>query len=119
MNQGYKNAMAVDRLSREQVADVLVDFKWRIQCDFFIIEQDNEKIVLGNRDCPLADKVIRRPALCMMTSNIFGSIAQNLGYSKVVIKKAITRGDLGCKLLTFNRHRRPRGVSTSRDKQRL
>ena len=102
MNQGYKNALAVDRLNREQVADVLVDLKRRIQGDFFIIEQDDERIVLGNRACPFAEKVIGRPALCMMTSNVFGSIAaQNLGYSKVVIEKAIARGDPGCRVVVY------------------
>jgi predicted ArsR family transcriptional regulator len=102
LNQGYKDALAVDRLSREQVADVLVDLKRRIQGDFFILEQDDEKIVLGNRACPFAEKVIDRPALCMMTSNVFGSIAaQNLGYSKVVIEKAIARGDAGCRVVVY------------------
>jgi len=100
MNQGYKAALAVDKLDREQVADVLVDLKRRIQGDFFVIEQDNDKIVLGNRACPFAEKVIGRPALCMMTSNVFGSIAaENLGYAKVVIEKAIARGDEGCRVV--------------------
>lgn len=102
MNQGYKNALAVDRLSREQVADVLVDLKRRIRGDFYVIEQDDEKIVLGNRACPFAEKVVGRPALCMMTSNVFGSItAQNLGYSKVVIEEAIARGDPGCRVVVY------------------
>jgi predicted ArsR family transcriptional regulator len=100
MNQGYKAALGVDKLDREQVADVLVDLKRRIQGDFFVIEQDDEKIVLGNRACPFAEKVIGRPALCMMTSNVFGGIAaENLGYAKVVIEKAIARGDDGCRVV--------------------
>ena len=102
IDQEYKTALAVDRLTREQVADVLVDLKRRIQGDFFIIEQDDEKIVLGNRACPFAEKVVGRPALCMMTSNVFGSIAaQNLGYSKVVIEEAIARGDPGCRVVVY------------------
>ena len=80
MNASYRKALALPRLSREQVADVLVDLKARIQGDFFIIEQDDEKIVLGNRACPFAEKVIGRPSMCMMTSNVFGAIAaENLG----------------------------------------
>lgn len=102
INQSYKNALSVSHLSREQVADVLVDLKRRIQGDFYIIEQDDEKIVLGNRACPFAEKVVGRPALCMMTSNVFGSIAaDNLGYSKVVIEEAIARGDAGCRVVVF------------------
>lgn len=48
--------------------------------------------MLGNRACPFGDKVIGHPALCMMTSNVFGSIAaDNLGYAKVVVEEAIAR----------------------------
>jgi Methanogen output domain 1 len=102
INEMYKNALSVSSLDRGQVAEVLVDLKRRIQGDFFIIEEDDEKIVLGNRACPFAEKVIGRPALCMMTSNVFGSIAaDNLGYSKVVIEQAIARGDAGCRVVVY------------------
>ena len=102
INRSYQNAFAVERLSQEQVGEVLVDLKRRIQGDFFIIEQDDEKIVLGNRACPFAEKVVGRPALCMMTSNVFGSIAaDNLGYAKVVIEEAIANGDAGCRVVVF------------------
>ena len=80
----------------EQVAAVLVDLKRRIHGDFFIIEEDDEKIVLGNRACPFAEMVAGRPSLCMMTSNVFGFIAaDNLGYSKVELQETIARGDAG------------------------
>lgn len=102
LNTAYTSALAVEQLTREQVAEVLVDLKRRIQGDFFIIEEDDEKIVLGNRACPFAEKVIGRPALCMMTSNVFGSIAaQNLGYAKVVLEEAIAQGDSGCRVVVY------------------
>lgn len=101
-NQTYKKALAVSQLSQEQVGQVLLDLKRRIQGDFYIITQDSDKIVFGNRACPFAEKVIGRPALCMMTSNVFGSIAaDNLGYSKVVIEEAIARGDSGCRVVVY------------------
>ena len=104
IDTAYRAALSVDRLSREQVGDVLVDLKRRIQGDFFIVEEDDEKIVLGNRACPFAEKVVGRPALCMMTSNVFGSIAaQNLGYAKVAIEQAIARGDTGCRVVVYLR----------------
>jgi predicted ArsR family transcriptional regulator len=99
INESYKSALALPQLDRRQVADVLVDLKRRIQGDFFIIEESDEKIVLGNRACPFAEKVVGRPALCMMTSNVFGVIAaDNLGYSKVVIDQSIAQGDPGCRV---------------------
>jgi predicted ArsR family transcriptional regulator len=102
INHEYRAALGVTRLTREQVSDVLVDLKRRIQGDFYVIAQDDEKIVLGNRACPFAEKVIDRPALCMMTSNVFGSIAaENLGYAKVVIEEAIANGDPGCRVVVY------------------
>lgn len=104
INRAYKDALAVSSLTREQVADVLVDLKRRIQGDFYVIEQDDDKIVLGNRACPFGEKVLGRPALCMMTSNVFGSIAaDNLGYAKVAIEQAIAGGDAGCRVVVYLR----------------
>ncbi len=96
----YASALNVRRLSREQVPEVLVDLKKRIQGDFYIIQDDPEKIVLGNRSCPFGDKVLGRPSLCMMTSNVFGVVtAESLGYAKVEIEAAIARGDAGCRVI--------------------
>jgi hypothetical protein len=104
INRAYRDALAVESLSRDQVRDVLVDLKRRIQGDFFVVEERDDRIVLGNRACPFAEKVIDRPALCMMTSNVFGTIAaENLGYGKVVIEQAIARGDPGCRVVVYLR----------------
>lgn len=102
IDQEYKAALEVSHLTREQVADALVDLKRRIQGDFYIIEQTDEKIVLGNRTCPFAEKVIDRPAMCMMTSNVFGSIAaDNLGYAKVELQATIATGAPGCRVVVY------------------
>lgn len=100
----YKQALQVSDLSREQIGPVLIDLKRRIQGDFYVIEETEEKIVFGNRRCPFAEKVIDRPALCMMTSNVFGAIAsQNLGYAKVSLEKTIARGDGQCRVTLYLR----------------
>ncbi|HEY9762289.1 MAG TPA: methanogen output domain 1-containing protein [Trichocoleus sp.] len=102
IDQDYKSALEIPRLTREQVADVLVDLKRRIQGDFYVIEQTDEQIILGNRACPFAEKVIDRPAMCMMTSNVFGSIAaENLGYAKVELQKTIALGASGCRVVIY------------------
>lgn len=100
INQEYRNGFQVERLSRQQVAQVLVDLKRRIEGDFFIIEESSDKIVLGNRACPFGDKVLNRTSMCMMTSNVFGAItAENLGYAKVELQETIARGDAGCRVV--------------------
>lgn len=102
INAAYRTALSVHRLSRSQVARVLVDLKRRVAGDFYLIEESEERIVLGNRACPFGDKVIGRPALCMMTSNLFGSIAaDNLGYAKVVQEKTIAQGHPGCRIVVY------------------
>lgn len=102
IDQDYKAALGVTQLTREQVADALIDLKKRIQGDFYIIEQTDEKIVLGNHACPFAEKVVDRPAMCMMTSNVFGSItADNLGYAKVELQETIAMGATGCRVVIY------------------
>lgn len=98
----YKAALDVTRLDRDMVRDVCLDLKRRIQGDFFVIEEDDDKIVFGNRACPFAEQVVGRGALCMMTSNVFGTIAaDNLGYGKVVLAETIANGDPGCRVVLY------------------
>jgi predicted ArsR family transcriptional regulator len=101
----YRRAIGVEKLTRNQVAEVLVDLKRRIEGQFYVIEETEDRIVLGNRACPFGDYVQGRPSLCMMTSNVFGSIAaRNLGYARVEIEEAIAMGHPGCRVIV---HLRP------------
>lgn len=105
IDKAYRNAINVDRLSRDQVSQVLLDLKRRIQGDFYIIEEREDRIVFGNRACPFGEFVKGRPSLCMMTSNVFGAIAaENLGYARVDIGESIASGHAGCRVVV---HLRP------------
>ena len=109
----YRRALGADKLSRSQVVDVLVDLKRRIQGDFYVIEVNDERIVLGNRVCPFGDKVDGRPSMCMMTSNVFGTIAaQNLGRAKVVLDRTIAEGNPGCRVVI---HLKPSAEANAAD----
>lgn len=104
IDSDYRRAFAVDRLTREQVTEVLVDLKRRIQGDFFIVEETEDRIVLGNRICPFGDLVRDRPSLCMMTSNVFGHIAaQNLGYAAIDLERTIADGHADCRVTVYLR----------------
>jgi hypothetical protein len=112
----YRRALSVERLSREQIGPVLVDLKRRIEGDFRIVEETPDRIVLENQRCPFAEKVLGRPSLCMMTSNVFGSIASDsVGYAKVVIEKAIARGDPGCRVVVHLRPTEEARVAVGRE----
>ena len=102
INKTYKKQLKVSRLSKEQSAMVMVDLKQRIKGSFRIVEQDDTKVVFENSDCPFGDMVLGRPSLCMMTSNVFGTIAaENTDYAKVVLEKTIAAGDPGCRVLVY------------------
>lgn len=102
IDQDYRQALRVKRLRREQVAAVMVNLKQRIGGDFYLISQNDEQIILGSRSCPFAEQVQDRPAMCMMTSNIFGAIAgENLGYAKVELQETIALGASGCKIVVY------------------
>lgn len=104
INGAYRNAYSVDRLSRAQVRDVLIDLKRRIQGNFFVVEETEDRIVLGNSACPFGEMVRDRPSLCMMTSNVFGHIAaQNLGYAAVSLERTIASGHPDCRVVVYLR----------------
>lgn len=105
MNEEYRQAFGTARLTRAQVAEVLVDLEARIGGDFSVVSQDDDRIVLRNRACPFGDPVHGRPATCMMTSNVFGSLAaENLGYARVELEETIATGHTGCRVVV---HLRP------------
>ncbi len=105
INQDYRSALKVSHLTREQVAAVLVDLKQRIQGDFRLVSEDGDRIVLGTTSCPFGEKVVGRPSLCMMTSNVFGTIcAENLGYAKVALARTIAEGAPECRIVIYLSH---------------
>ncbi|WP_434938998.1 methanogen output domain 1-containing protein [Shewanella sp. HL-SH8] len=102
INDSYKKELQVSKLSRDQICGVLQDLKTRIKGNFHIISVDENKVIFGNNTCPFGDKVHGRPSLCMMTSNVFGTIAaENNGYAKVTLDKTIARGDKCCHVTVY------------------
>lgn len=100
IDRDYRRALQVDRLNRSQVAAVLADLKRRIEGEFHVVEESDDRLVLEATRCPFGAYVEGRPSLCMMTSNVFGRIAaDNLGYAAVDIEQAIARGDAGCRVV--------------------
>ena len=100
MNAEYRALSDQEKLDVDHVAAALVDLKRRIDGGFSIESISDTEIVLSNTKCPFGAHVEGRPALCMMTSNVFGRIAaDNLGYAGVHIEEAIARGDPGCRVI--------------------
>lgn len=101
MEEEYRRAHEiVGALRPDQMADLYVRLKAAIDGDFYVIEANDERIVLGNRACPFGDAVKRAPGLCRMTSSVFGGIAaRNAGGASVVLAERIAVGDPECRVV--------------------
>jgi len=100
IDRDYKKALAVTNLTRQQITDLLVELNRRIRGKLYVIENDENKIVLANRACPFGNEVACPPSLCTITSNILGVIAaENLGYAKVELQQTIGNGQPCCRVV--------------------
>lgn len=102
INKAYQNELVVEQLTKPQIAEVLCDLKKRIGGGFYIIELDEQKVVLGSNVCPFKESVKGRPSLCMMTSNVFGTItADHNGYAKVILNQTIAADAPQCTVTVY------------------
>ncbi len=100
LDEEYRSAAGVGRLSVGQIAGAFVDLKRRIDGGFVVESIEADAIVLVNDACPFGRYVEGRTSLCMMTSNVFGRIAaDNLGYARVELQSTIAAGDSGCRVV--------------------
>lgn len=101
MEEEYRAATSVvERLDPSQLADCFVRLKHAIDGGFSVIEVTDERIVLANDRCPFGDVVRLAPALCRMTSAVFGGIAAgNHGEASVTLEERIAVGDPGCRVV--------------------
>lgn len=101
MEAEYRGARgAVGPLAPEQLADCYVRLKHAIDGEFYVLEVTPERIVLGNRRCPFGLAVQKAPALCRMTSSVFGGIAaQNGAGATVLLEERIAVGDHQCRVV--------------------
>ncbi len=103
MEEAFRAAHDIDGdLDLEQISSLLVELKGAIGGDFFIIDANNDRIVLGNSHCPFGDAVKMAPALCRMTSSVFGGIARrNRGAAAVDLEQRIAVGDRQCRVTVW------------------
>ncbi len=102
----YRNSHGIKgTLSMQQFGELLVNLKNTIGGQFEVAEQTDDCLRLKTSRCPFGASVESAPALCHMTSSIFGGIAaRNYGYAKVELKKRIALGSDHCDICI---HRNP------------
>jgi anti-sigma regulatory factor (Ser/Thr protein kinase)/predicted ArsR family transcriptional regulator len=93
----------VGRLTPDQLAECFVRLKHAIDGRFYVVEISDDRIVLGNERCPFGNAVRKSPALCRMTSSVFGGIsARNRDDgASVVLEERIAVGDPGCRVVVY------------------
>ncbi|MGD2118321.1 MAG: sigma 54-interacting transcriptional regulator [Chromatiales bacterium] len=103
----YRNSHGIKgTLSMQQFGELLVNLKNTIGGQFEVAQLDDDCLRLTTRKCPFGSSVESAPALCHMTSSIFGGIAaRNYGYAKVELKKRIALGSDHCDICI---HRNPK-----------
>lgn len=101
MEEEYRAAnRVVERLEPSQLADCFVRLKHAIDGGFSVVEVTDDRIVLANDRCPFGDAVQLAPALCRMTSAVFGGIAAGShGEASVTLEERIAVGDPGCRVV--------------------
>ncbi|HVF76084.1 MAG TPA: ATP-binding protein [Acidimicrobiales bacterium] len=94
----------VERMTPTQLGECFVRLKHAIDGEFDVVEATAERIVLVNTACPFGDVVRMAPALCRMTSSVFGGIAAAQtadGEASVLLEERIAVGDPGCRIVVY------------------
>jgi anti-sigma regulatory factor (Ser/Thr protein kinase)/predicted ArsR family transcriptional regulator len=91
------------RLTPKEMAACYVRLKAAIDGGFEVLEVDERRIVLVNDRCPFGDVVQRAPALCHMTSSVFGGIAARNGDGEALVEleERIAVGDPHCRVVVW------------------
>ncbi|MCZ2860861.1 LuxR C-terminal-related transcriptional regulator [Blastococcus sp. VKM Ac-2987] len=116
IEQEYRRARGLtERLSPQQVVDLLVSSEAAVGGDFYPLSVSDDQIVLGNRRCPFGDAVRRAPSLCGMTAGVFDGIAiRNTGHGDVRLEQRIAVGDPECRVVVSLGAPSPRGADRLR-----
>jgi predicted ArsR family transcriptional regulator len=102
MELEYRTATgATGQLGPDLLAECFVRLKHAIDGGFVIVEIHDNIIVLENDRCPFGDAVRLAPALCRMTSSVFGGIAARSAErdATVRLEERIAIGDARCRVV--------------------
>lgn len=114
MEDEFRRARAITgRMTTEQLAECYVRLKHAIDGEFVVTEIDDRHIVFENTQCPFGLAVRLAPALCRMTSSVFGGIAaRNADHSaRVILEERIAVGDARCRVVVeLDPQNSPEGV---------
>lgn len=99
--EAFRERTGTERpLSAGESAEAFLELQRAFGADFFVVEQTDTRLVLGNRRCPFGDAVAGSPALCRSTSASMGRLAARAaGEARVTLDERIALGDHQCRLI--------------------
>jgi serine/threonine-protein kinase RsbW len=87
-------------LTAAQVAEAFLDYERALGGDFFPVEVDDDRVVVGNRTCPFGHAVDGTPEVCRFTSALLGGLGGEVaGDTTVTIEEQLAMGDHQCRLV--------------------
>jgi len=104
MEEEFRAARGVvGKMSAGELGECFVRLKHAIDGEFSVLEATPQRIVLINTACPFGEVVRGAPALCRMTSSVFGGIAARNAEreASVVLEERIAVGDSGCRVVVY------------------
>lgn len=100
VTKAYQDGSDTGQLTLDQVRDALIDLSKKVGGSFEVESFDEQQIKLIARSCPFGKSIAGKPALCMITSNVFGRmVADNLGYARVELQNTLADGDRRCRVV--------------------
>lgn len=103
----YRRATgAAGPLTPEQAAEAMVRLKRAVGGGFRAVHVEEDRVVLETSTCPFGDAVTRAPALCRVTTSVFGGLAAAAGdddRSAVSLERRIAVGDHSCRVVVWLR----------------
>lgn len=100
IQEEYLQARGASQLDKRGMVAALLDLKRRIGSDFYVVEESEQRIVLGNKRCPFGELAKKCPSLCMLTANVCGQLAaESQGYARVDLPETIARGSPECRIV--------------------
>ncbi|MDF9794356.1 putative ArsR family transcriptional regulator [Methylorubrum extorquens] len=100
IQEEYLQVSGASQLDRKGMVDALLDMKQRIGSDFYVMDESEQRIVLGNKRCPFGELAKKCPSLCMLTANVCGHLAaESQGYARVDLPETIAAGASECRVV--------------------
>lgn len=102
INSYYREKFSKDKLSAECIATSLIEFSAKLNEKFYLVSLDQDKLVLGNKNCPYGVELKDREVFCQLDKSMAENmVKENFGYGKAELSQTIAQGDEECLITIY------------------